>query len=155
MSENNGAVSGYIYDGMTREAFIAAKDGMYPDVKFTYRPTLTQNRSTVAFEIAQSDPRKGEEIAAALVARQVVSWDINAKLAADSMNPEPVPIEVPHILRLHPALFNRMYRIVMCDDAGDVQPTGSVTTEESTGGDLERALAGAGPEGEEVKQAKN
>ncbi len=155
MIANNGAVSGYIYDGYTQEAFITGKERKYPDVTFTYRPTLTQNRSTVTVEIQKADPRRSEEIAAELVARQVISWDLRAKLHADDIDPQPVPIEAAHILRLHPELGARMYFIVTGDDAGDVKATDSVTTEEGTKGDLERALAGACPEDVEGKQAKN
>ena len=154
MSENN-EVSGYIYDGYTQEAFIAGKERKYPAVTFTYRPVLTQNRSVVAFEITKSDPRKQEEIAAELIERQVVSWDLKSKLHADDMEPQAVPIKAVHILRLHPILCGRLYFIVLGDDAGDVKATESVNTEDGTKGDLERALSGAGPEDTEGKQAKN
>ena len=48
--------------------------------------------------ILQADPRKQEEIAAELVEHQVISWDLAARLHADSIDPEPVPIKAADIL---------------------------------------------------------
>ena len=79
--------------------------------------------------ILQADPRKQEEIAAELVERQVISWDLAARLHADSIDPEPVPIKAADILWLHPTLFNRIYRIVIGDDPGDEKPADSSAAE--------------------------
>ena len=121
--------SGYIFDGMELDAYVAEKPGCYPGVSFKYRPVLTQNRAVTMQLIIKADARRGEELAAELVERQVISWDLSAKLYADSIDPEPVPIKAAHILRLHPTLFNCIYRIILGDVAGDVKPADTATAE--------------------------
>ena len=121
--------SGYFFDGLELDGYVAEKPGCYPAVSFKYRPVLTQNRAVLMKLILDADPRKGEEIAAEFVERQLVSWDLSARLRADETDPQPVPIRAEHMLRLHPTLFNCIYRIIMGDVAGDVKPADTATKE--------------------------
>ena len=121
--------SGYLFDGYETDAHIVEKPGIYPAVTFRFKPVLAQNLAVVLKLIGQADPRKGEEIAAELVERQVVSWDLAARLRADETDPQPVPIRAEHILRLHPYLSTRIFRIVTGEDAGDVKPSDNIAAE--------------------------
>ena len=121
--------SGYIYDGYEADGYVAEKAGFYPGVAFRYRPVLTQDKAVTMLLIANADARKGEEIAAAFVERQLISWDMAARLRADETEPQPVPIRSEHLLRLHPTLFAVIYRIIMGDVAGDVNPSDAIPEE--------------------------
>ena len=90
---------------------------MYPSVRFTYRPMLPQDRLVVARHMADSnDPRKEETDAAATIKAQVIDWNVRDREG------KTVPLEVSHVLRLQPLLLERLFRIVMGEEAPDEDP---------------------------------
>jgi hypothetical protein len=151
MSESNGAVSAYIHDGYTLAGYIAAVPRLHPALRFVYRPMLTQNRSVVYRQIEQTnDARKEESIAAATIKSQLVSWDMTDHRGAG------VPLEVPHILRSQPMMFQRLFRIVTGSGPSDEDPEAAADEQaEDAEQSLQDALAGAAPEEHEAAAVKN
>lgn len=150
MSGNNG-VTGYIHDGYTIDGYVSAAPRLYPDLHFTYRPVLTQNRAVIYKEMQRTDdPRKSETVAAQAIKAQISSWNLVKQ------DGSAVPLEVDDILRVQPYLMNRLFRIIMGDEAPDEDPC-LTDTDHAAGGSMgiESALAGAGPEEREAAAGKN
>lgn len=146
---NDSPVLGYIHDGYTMSGFIAAVPRLYPALRFSYRPVLSQNRAVIFRQIASAnDPRREESLAAQAIKSQLVGWDLK------DQKDEPVAIEVSNILRMQPRLMNRLFRIVMGDEPGDEDP--ALADEQRDGAaesELSAALAGATPEEADTKNS--
>jgi hypothetical protein len=140
-------VLGYIHDGYTMSGYITAAPRLYPALRFTFRPVLSQNRAVIFRQIAGAgDPRREESLAAQAIKAQLVDWDLK------NHQGQPVAIEVSSILRVQPRLMNRLFRIVMGDEAGDEDPTLSDERRSaSSEGELAAALAGLSPEEADAK----
>jgi hypothetical protein len=112
---------------------------------------LTQNRSVVYRQIEQTrDARKEEAIAAATVKSQVLSWDM-----VDYQGTS-IPLEVPHILRSQPMLFQRLFRIITGSSPSDEDPEAQADEQaEDADQCLQDALAGTTPEEHEAAAVKN
>ncbi|ANS03308.1 hypothetical protein [uncultured Mediterranean phage uvDeep-CGR2-KM19-C37] len=152
MSTLNGAGTlAYIHDGYTLKGYIAATPRLHPALRFDYRPMLTQNRSVIYRQIEQTqDARKEESIAAATVRSQLVSWDMVDHEGTS------VPLEVPHILRSQPMLFQRLFRIVTGSSPSDEDPESHADEQaEDAEQSLHDALAGTTPEEHEAAAVKN
>ena len=151
MSELNGHPLAYIHDGYTINGYIAAEPRLYPAIRFVYRAMLNQNRSVIYRQIEQTaDARKGESIAAAAIKSQLVSWDV-----VDHES-KCIPIEVPHILRLQPILFQRLFRVITGSSPSDEDPDEQADEQaEDAEQSLQDALAGTTPEEHEAAAVKN
>lgn len=139
---NESLTLGYIHDGYTLPGYIAAAPRLHPSLQFTFRPILSQNRAVIFRQIASAnDPRREESLAAQAVKAQLVEWDLKDHKG------EIVPIDVPAILRVQPRLMNRLFRIVMGDEAGDEDPNLSdEQRSDAVEAELAAALAGGTPE---------
>lgn len=148
---DNGRLSAYIHDGYTVAGYIQEVPRLYPAVRFVFRPVLSQNRAVVFREIQRAnDPRKEETIAAEIIKAQIQSWDILDE------NGETLPIETSKILRLQPRLSNRMFRMIVGDEATDEDPAVTeAERNESSERELTAAMAGETPEATEAADAKN
>ena len=146
---SNDSTLGYIHDGYTMAGYIAAAPRLYPALRFTFRPILSQNRAVVFRQIASAnDPRREESLAAQAVKAQLVDWDLQDHKG------EVVPIDVPSILRMQPRLMNRLFRIVMGDEAGDEDPhLSDDQRSDAAEAELAAALAGNSPEEAAVKNS--
>ena len=101
-----------IDDGYTWRGLIRGEKGMYPDVIIEYRKcTITTRARYNDFISRRSDgerlsqetvERRGAEV----LVKQLVSWDVMD-------NGHAVPVTTENLLRLHPALWNRLYAIVI------------------------------------------
>lgn len=145
----NFSVLGYIHDGYTVPGYIAASPRLHPALRFTFRPVLSQNRAVIFRRIANAnDPRREESLAAQAIAAQLLDWDLRDHKG------EAVAIEASQILRLQPRLMNRLFRIVMGDEAGDEDP---LLTDDARDQDAESelaaALAGCTPEEADAKNS--
>lgn len=142
-----GAILGIIPDGYTVHGYIAEVPRLYPALRFTYRPVLTQHRAIIFREIAKAnDPNKEETIAAQAIARSVTGWDMK------DAKGESVSLSTSSILRVQPKLLGRLFRIAMGDEAPDEDPNISATErDEKAGSDLAAALAGITPEEADAK----
>ena len=143
MSERNGdGFPAYIHDGCTLDGYIAEQPGLYPAVDFKYRPAIRQER-TVFYERIRKAPSgaAGDKEVAQAMKHQLVSWDIK------DHNHKSLAITAPIILRLQPALFERIWEIIVGNQGSDARPDGPTDNEEeSMEVELNAALEDSTPE---------
>lgn len=112
MSAEN--IFGLLPDGMDFPGFLAGVARLYPAVRFTYRPMLRTERAALA---RRSDGMTGEEQVKGMAAeleKRIKSWDF------------PRPAKADTFLRLTPALFDRLFAIVVGDIPPDTDPAGEL-----------------------------
>lgn len=125
-------MSGYIADGYTRtDGYIAegpkseaTGEVAYAPLEFTYRPSTRLENIKVDAEISlaaknEKDPEsavKAEKIACEFIAKKIVSWDLKAVGIHD------VAVSADAMGRMHPLLFQRLYRIVRGVEFNDKKP---------------------------------
>ena len=105
-------VNAFILDGYTQDAYIKPLEFMYPEVRFKFRPILSEDRAEFIKRVNnEKDPKKAERIAGKLLSDHLVEWSLG-----DDTSPSMV-------MRLRPALFIRMTRIILyVEDVGDTDP---------------------------------
>lgn len=141
---------GYIHDGYTRSAYIAARPRLHPELRFQYRPMLSQNRAVIFHQIAALEPDDAERVAAEAIRAQLVSWDLQDHTGSN------VAITVANLLRVEPNLAVRLFQVVTGRDATDEDPAWSQErSDELADKRLARALSGATPESEERADVGN
>lgn len=135
MAPTNGFTGFIINDGYTRSAFIAPVEGIYDELKVTYRPCTTEERATHGDDIANDRLVAANKKAATMMGKHIKSWTIPG-----------VKADAASMLKLNLNLFNRLYQIALGNDAGDEEPAvepGKSGTDESTPpADKEGANAG-------------
>jgi hypothetical protein len=110
-------VLGYIpNDGYTEKGYIAEAKGLHPALRFEFRPVLQSERATYIQAIDELKPPQLKQAEAALVARHVTTWNLGDAKGA------PVAVSEAMLSRLKPKLFNRLFQIVMGEEAGDEDP---------------------------------
>ena len=138
--EGNGFTTGIIEDGYTQSAYIEAIAGLYPTIRFRFRPVMVRENSIIVRKQAhcysEQPPQAGkaQEIAAEVVASLIVSWDIKDSRGED------VPITKDMVLRLRPALFAHLFAVVMGETGADTPP--SESTEGGSDDELAAAISG-------------
>lgn len=103
--------TGFINDGYTRQAFVAKVDGIFDELKITYRPCTTEERAAHGDDIANQPLASANKRASALLAKHIKSWSIHG-----------VKADAAVMLKLNLNLFNRLYQIVLGNDVGDKEP---------------------------------
>lgn len=142
----------YIHDGYTIDGYIAASRGLCPDLRFRYRPVLSQDRAVIQAEIEKADPRKQESLAAQVIANRVESWDLQKPKALNSTETESIPLECSEILRIAPAVATTIYNILMGRSVCDEDPrVYEEDRNEATEQELQAAIEGTTPEAHAVK----
>lgn len=136
----------FIDDGYNKDCLIKAVPGLYPDVRFTFRPATGSESEIIMGQTRreQNDDRN-TTFMAQVIAKHVLEWDIkNAKGAQ-------VEITVPNVRKLHPVVFQKVFSSILgltpSDDA-------SVQSKESQGDSqimYEALLQGTSQEQVEVK----
>lgn len=102
-------------DGQTQHGYIAAAPGLYPAVRFQYRPLLISDRRALWTE----QERRGDQdtpVMEALV-KKVVSWDVKDGKGVTLNAKDPATYQ-----RLKPKLFDRLFMIVLGNQASDPDP---------------------------------
>jgi len=107
-----------IEDGYTEHGYIKEAEGLYPELRFAYRPMLHAERDAIASQIGTKPPEQVTGIFVAAARHRIVSWD--AKHAG-----QPLEITDENIRRLRPSLFDRIYNIIAGQQASDPDLTGS------------------------------
>lgn len=128
--------TGFINDGYTRPAFVAKVDGIFDELKITYRPCTTEERAAHGDDIANQPLTAANKRASALLAKHIKSWSIHG-----------VKADAAAMLKLNLNLFNRLYQIVLGNDAGDEEPDPIDKSDEDNGAsqaDLTPAVAKEG-----------
>lgn len=152
---NSGNTVGYFHDGYTADGYIAGVDRLYPSVRFRFRPVLTQNRAVIDSQMpAGGDPRKSETLAATVICAQLESWDMQKPKTMGSDELVAIELEASEVLRIPPALMNRLYRVVMGIDPPDEDPEASDDKRDNDAAeDIQAALAGMSPEDAAAKNS--
>jgi hypothetical protein len=108
---------GFIDDGYTKTGYIKAEPGLYPELRFKYRP-LTREETTALYEnwnqIQASDQLS--RISKSL-AKHLVSWDLK-----DPAGRIPNCKDAATYRRLSPPLFNRLTDITDQSKPSDPDP---------------------------------
>lgn len=115
-------------DGFTRDVFIREIKGLYPDVKFAYRPTTLKQRSDFwDWNDSLKRTHQKDSAAAEMMANKIVSWDIVDHEGKD------VSVTKENILKIHPDLFVRMKNIICFSvDGGDFEEGEHASSNEDT-----------------------
>jgi hypothetical protein len=129
-------VQNYIPEGYVEKAFLRGVPGLYADFRIEYRPVLPQNRTVIVRAVGRLPDDQQDPAAAKAVAKQLVSWDL-ANIG------KPVSITVENVLRLRPALFQRLFNVVLGMEAPDIDPQAPVVEVAAQATDLlEAAING-------------
>lgn len=99
----------FINDGYAVTATINARPGLHGALSFTYRPATLEERET-EYSGRGGSSKSAIQSMARLLSRKIQSWSL-----------EGVEITAVNLARLKPALFDRLFAIVvgvMADDAG-------------------------------------
>lgn len=145
----------YTHDGYTAHGYIAAVAAQCPELRFEYRPVLSQDRAVIDHEIRNSDPRKQESLAAQVMAKHVQSWNLQRPESLGSEDMETIPLEVSDILCIAPTITDAIYQIVMGRVTSDEDPKLSdEERNEQTASAFDVALSGTSPEDHAAKNSE-
>lgn len=134
----------YISDGYEEDGYIAELPGLFPALRFKYRPMLVEARDTLAQALSSRRPSESHKALSAAMASRIVNWD-----ASDATG-KPLPIEPVTFQHLRPRLFDRLYAIVCGDSASDIDPKAAPQAQNA---EAEAALQAA-IEGRPVSEVK-
>lgn len=137
-----------IDDGLTLEGYIAPIPRLHGAVRFKYRIFMQRQRANLLHQIAKSTAEEAEGLAAMAVENKILEWDVKQS------DGKPAPITENNVLKLHPRIGNRLYRIVMADeapDAPDEESTPSANGDSRS--DFLAALKGKQPDEEREKNS--
>jgi hypothetical protein len=100
-------------DGQTRGFYLAESPQLHPAVSGEFRPMTFEQIEQVEMLLDKHKNEFAKRAAAVIgaIARQLVSWDIDAGTTVDVVK------------RLHPRLINKLYLIVVGRDGGDLPPS--------------------------------
>ena len=101
----------FIDDGYQEKQLIRGEEGLYPSVWITFRPLTTSEVSEWTQEIDGKKSVDIKKITARGINDHIVSWDLDR---------DPNPKD---ILKLKPALFDRIFNLLWGYAAGDEQET--------------------------------
>lgn len=108
-----------IRDGLTQDGYIAEVERLHPAMAFTFRPMLPEQVEEWEAHRDQHYLTKPKETRARLgklLSQQIASWD-----AVDA-NGDAVPVSEQTCRSLRPTLQHKLYLIVACLAASEVQP---------------------------------
>ena len=100
----------FIDDGYTQAGFIAAREGMHDDLRFTYRPMLPEEVDKVQAVLEREDVAASHAAIRGVLLEKLKSWSDELPVTADSLR------------RLRPALWNRLYLIAAGRQPSDPDP---------------------------------
>lgn len=113
------SLSGFIDDGYTEQGLIVAAEGLYPAVRFLFRPMLVTELAQYSTRVSQATDEAVRREVARWLSLKLVEWDVR-----DGQDRE-VPIRpvgldpLANLLRLKPPLFVKLWKIICCDLPSD------------------------------------
>ena len=122
-----------IEDGYTEAGYIKESKGLYPELRFAYRPMLHAERDAIASQIGTKTPEQVSAIFVAAARHRIISWTAKH-------NGQPVEINDENIRRLRPSLFDRLYNVIAGAQASDPDPK---ATPDARQGEADAALEAA------------
>jgi len=140
MSSNNGTAS-FIPDGYTQNVYFRELSGIHGEFRGRCRPLIMIQQGQVQRELqlAEDDWEKRQWIAARWITQQFVDWNVK--------QPGGQPVDhkdINQVIRLRPALFNRLWAVLNNQDGGDVDPQ-QTPYEAFARAQREQAVAATGP----------
>lgn len=144
MSECN-----FIDDGYNQDAYLNRVPRLYAAARFKFRPMLHAERTAFQVKLGRVPDEQISEVMAVAISNYVKEWDL--KDGAGNT----VPLKVESIRKIQPALFERIYAVLIGRDGGDPDPNQPATPDE-TKVSLQSILEGL-PVGEarEIHDVKN
>lgn len=120
----SGALNGHnpelhatlLRDGHTESGCIRPVPGLHAGLRFVYRPMLVEQVGALSVQI-EKRPEAAEQIAAAAIAKQLISWELTDK------DGQPLPIKPENLLRLRAPIAYRLRSIVQGLAASDLDET--------------------------------
>jgi hypothetical protein len=109
--------SNYFHDGYTQSGFIAELPLMHGSLRFTFRPALVEERSQLSDAAAALKSHLYDRQVAKFTAQKIVLWDLI------DVEGREVAVSAEALLRLQPALFVKLHRIVLGWIPSDIDPT--------------------------------
>ncbi len=94
-------------DGWTFKGYIAPVENLNPEVRFTYRPCIPEERSTVISLLDGKDADVQDQQIAKVLAARIKTWDVKDE------DGKAAPISSEFIRRLQFQLFDRMAGIII------------------------------------------
>ena len=118
MSAGNGTVN-YIPDGYTLPVYFRELPGVYGEFRGRARPLVITQQGQIQREmqLAEEDWEKRQWVAARWISHQLVDWNIKTPTGEQVDHRD-----VNQVLRLRPALFNRLWAFINNNDGGDIDP---------------------------------
>lgn len=109
----------WIPDGYMQDVFFQEFPGIHGKARITIRPLAITQQGQVQRELAnaESDWDRRQWIAAKWMTQQIVKWDIK-KPDGTFVNHQ----DVSEVMKLRPALFNRLWNVLNNSDGGDIDP---------------------------------
>jgi hypothetical protein len=110
---------------------------MHGSLRFTYRPALVEERSQLSDAAATLKSHLYDRQVAMFTAQKIVLWDLT------DVDGREVDVSAEALLRLQPALFVKLHRIVLGWIPSDIDPTWSAETlDRALDDEIEAAAAG-------------
>lgn len=127
----------YIEDGETRAGYVAEIPRLHEGARFAFRPCLSRERAVILAHMQKQTEPDGVDFAGAVIAQRVQTWDLKRK------NGELVPLTPEHTVRIHPALLQSIYQIILGLQASDPDPNAAQDGDPNDGArELAAALKG-------------
>ena len=130
----SATVLNYIPDGYDEPGYIKENPGLHGELRFRFRPMLRADRIVIVTAAANLPPEKRGANAAKAIKARLILWDLKDK------DGKPQEITEENILRLKPALFDRLEDIVYGYSASDPDPQWTADQKQA---DTEAALNAA------------
>lgn len=103
----------FIDDGYTEDGYIVEEPGLYPAVRFRFRPMLATEYGAMLVTLVTNQFPKIRKDMAEAVSQRVKEWDV-----VDRHN-QPVLISTANLLKIKDPLLAKLFRIVSCQEASD------------------------------------
>ena len=132
-----GKRSDFINDGYTEEGYIAAVEGLYESMRFSYRPYLSEERARVMAPINAAKPENRAVMYMQTALAKLQSWD-----QCNSAG-EPLALTLDNLKKVRIAKLDRLTDIVLGFAPTDIDPKWAEAKQvESAENDFEAALKG-------------
>lgn len=107
----------FIDDGYTEMARIAAVEGVFPAVRFCFRPVTAGEFGAYADRMQLANDIEARRITAEFLASKLVDWDIRRRDGTK------VEITTDNLLRLKHMLYLKLFQIIVGETTSD-EPSG-------------------------------
>jgi hypothetical protein len=138
-------------DGYTEPGYLAAIPGKSVEMRFTFRPLLSEEKRKLLETVEKLKPVQEVVRIAEVLAENIKSWDVvDAKGDA-------VPVNTTTMRRMKPSIFWTLWKIVAGDEPSDIDPQWTDAEKERVSGDQADAVEMPAPYGEsrEATDEKN